>query len=74
MKVSAIAGRGSKRDFVDLYLCAKHYGLNEILRLFDEKYAHIHYSRIHILKSLTFFGDAERTQCPTCWRRSTGTR
>jgi hypothetical protein len=64
MKVSAIAGRGTKRDFVDFYLCAKQYGLKEILRLFDEKYAQTHYSRIHILKSLTFFGDAEKDPMP----------
>jgi hypothetical protein len=64
MKVSAIAGRGTKRDFVDLYLCVKQHGLNEILRLFDEKYAQTNYSRIHILKSLTFFGDAEKDPMP----------
>src|ERR1039458_5453757 len=27
MKVSAIASRGMKRDFVDLYLCARRFGL-----------------------------------------------
>jgi hypothetical protein len=64
MKVSAIASRGTKRDFVDLYLCATEYGLKEILRLFDEKYAQTRYSRIHILKSLTFFGDAEKDPMP----------
>jgi hypothetical protein len=64
MKVSAIASRGTKRDFVDLYLCAERYGLAEILRLFDQKYARTHYSRIHILKSLTFFSDAEKDPMP----------
>jgi hypothetical protein len=64
MKVSAIASRGTKRDFVDLYLCAEHYGLKEILRLFGQKYEHTHYSMIHILKSLTFFADAEKDPMP----------
>jgi hypothetical protein len=64
MKVSAVAGRGTKRDFVDLYLCAEQYGLKEILRLFDQKFAQTHYSRIHILKSLTFFSDAEKDPMP----------
>ena len=64
MKVSAIASRGTKRDFVDLYLCAERYGLKEILRLFDQKYSQAHYSRIHILKSLTFFSDAEKDPMP----------
>jgi hypothetical protein len=49
MKVSAIASQGTKRDFVDLYVRTKRYGLVEIMRLFDQKYAQTHYSRIHIL-------------------------
>jgi hypothetical protein len=64
MKVSAIASRGTKRDFVDLYECVQRYGLKEILRLFDRKYAQARYSRIHILKSLTFFADAEKDPMP----------
>jgi hypothetical protein len=64
MKVSAIASRGTKRDFVDLYVSAERYGLKEILRLFDQKYAQTHYSMIHILKSLTFFADAEKDPMP----------
>jgi hypothetical protein len=64
MKVSAIAGRGTNRDFVDFYLCAQRYGLKEIPRLFDEKYAQTHYSRTHVLKSLTFFGDADKDPMP----------
>ncbi|MGB8030223.1 MAG: nucleotidyl transferase AbiEii/AbiGii toxin family protein [Terracidiphilus sp.] len=64
MTVSAIASRGTKRDFVDLYLCVERYGLKEILRLFDQKYSQTHYNRIHILKSLTFFGDAEKDPMP----------
>jgi hypothetical protein len=64
MKVSAIASRGTKRDFVDLYECAKRHGIKEILRLFERKYAQANYSRIHILKSLTFFADAEKDPMP----------
>ncbi|MGC9292991.1 MAG: nucleotidyl transferase AbiEii/AbiGii toxin family protein [Acidobacteriaceae bacterium] len=64
MKVGAIAGRGTKRDFVDLYTSAERYGLTEILRSFDRKYAQTNYSKIHILKSLTFFGDAEKDPMP----------
>jgi hypothetical protein len=64
MKVSAIASRGTKRDFVDLYLCVQRYGLADILRLFDQKYAQTNHSKIHILKSLTFFADAEKDPMP----------
>lgn len=64
MKVSAIASRCTKRDFIDLYLCAQHYGLNEILRMFHQKYAQTNYSKVHILKSLTYFDEAEKDPLP----------
>jgi hypothetical protein len=64
MKISAIASRGTKRDFVDLYPCAQRWGFAELLRLFDRKYAQTAYSQIHILKSLTFFEDAEKDPMP----------
>ena len=64
MKVSAIASRGTKRDFMDLYLCAQRYGLAEILRMFEKKYAQTRFNRIHILKSLTYFADAVKDPMP----------
>lgn len=64
MKVSAMASRGAKRDFIDLYVAAQRFGLREILQYFDRKYERTHYNRIHILKSLTFFGDAEKDPMP----------
>lgn len=64
MKVSAIASRGTKRDFIDLYEAAKRLGLAKILTLFDTKFAGTNYSRLHLLKSLTFFADAEKDPMP----------
>lgn len=64
MKVSAIAARGAKRDFVDLYTAARPYGLAEIIRLFATKFAEAKYSRMHVLKSLTYFDDAEADPMP----------
>jgi hypothetical protein len=64
MKISAIASRGTKRDFVDLYASAQRWDLGELLRLFDQKYAQSAYKKIHILKSLTFFEDAEKDPMP----------
>lgn len=64
MKVRAVASRGTKRDFVDLYVCAQRYGLAEILQMFGKKFAETNYNRIHILKSLSYFGDAEKDPMP----------
>jgi len=64
MKLSAIAGRGTKRDFVDLYVSARRFGLADILQWFDHKYAQTHHNKLHLLKSLTFFDDAEKDPMP----------
>lgn len=64
MKLSAIASRGTKRDFIDLYFCVQRYGLKSILDLFQRKYAQTNYSRIHIFKSLSYFDDAELDPLP----------
>jgi len=64
MKVSAIASRGTRRDFIDLYVVSQAYGLASLLALFKEKYSQANYSAIHVLKSLTFFDEAERDPMP----------
>jgi len=64
MKISAIAGRGTRRDFIDLYIVSKEFGLAELLGLFKKKYSRANYSGIHILKSLTYFDEAERDPMP----------
>ncbi len=64
MKVSAIASRGTKRDFIDLYFAARQFSLGNLLQLFDRKYAQARYNRLHLLKSLTFFEDAEKDPKP----------
>lgn len=55
MKLSAIASRGVRRDFVDLYFVARQYGLEQLLAWFGQKYATVRYSRTHLLKSLQYF-------------------
>lgn len=64
MKLDAIASRGARRDFVDLYVAAQTYGLREILAWFDEKYAAAPVNRVHLFKALTYFDDAERQPMP----------
>jgi len=64
MKISAIASRGTRRDFVDLYALARRYGLEQLLALFREKFAQVSYSPVHVLKSLAYFEDAEKEPMP----------
>ena len=64
MKIQAIGDRGSRRDFVDLYVVAREHGLGELFMLFMKKYASVAYSRTHYLKALTYFRDAEEDALP----------
>lgn len=65
MKIDAIASRGAKRDFIDLYfICKVGYGLTEILNFYNKKYEKLASNRIHIQKSLVFFNDAETERMP----------
>ena len=64
MKLSAIASRGTKRDFVDLYLMANQCSLAHLLEWFKQKYADVNHSLTHVLKSLTWFEDADKEPMP----------
>ncbi len=63
-KLNAIATRGNRRDFVDLYVAAKEYGLAEVLRWFDAKFRSTPFNRVHLFKALTYFVDAQGQPMP----------
>jgi hypothetical protein len=64
MKIDAISSRGSKKDFIDLYFLLEKYSLPELLSFFEQKYNHIKYNKLHLLKSLGYFDDAEKDVMP----------
>ena len=65
MKVSAIVNRGTKKDFIDLYTLLLHFALDEILDMYSRKYSDG--SLFIVMKSLTYFDDAETDPMPTTW-------
>ena len=62
MKVNAIQGRGTRKDFVDMYFLIQHYGLQEVMAFYKEKYPE--YSEYRAMLSLTYFDDAEQNPMP----------
>ncbi|TFV97400.1 hypothetical protein E4S40_01720 [Algoriphagus kandeliae] len=62
MKLNAISGRGSKKDFIDLYFLMNEYSLAEMLGFFRQKYNDG--SEFLVLKSLTYFHDADLDESP----------
>jgi hypothetical protein len=74
MKVIAIGGRGSRKDFVDMYFYLKNGGaLDTVLTLLRRRFARIDYNEYHLLKSLVFFEDAESEPMPRLLRRASWT-
>lgn len=57
MKLAAITGRGGRKDFVDIYFLLQKYTLREMLSFYNQKY--FDGSEYQVLKSLTYFADAE---------------
>lgn len=65
MKLSAIANRGSKKDFYDLYrIASRIVSLDDLFRRLPEKFPRLKYSTYHLLRSLAYFDDAEHEPEP----------
>ena len=62
MKLAAVAQRGSRKDFVDVYALGRRLSLSRMLGFYRRKY------RIrdigHVLFALTYFDDAEHEPMP----------
>lgn len=64
MKLHAICGRGSKKDFYDIYALLKIFSIKEMLDFYDEKYRSD--NSWMALKSLQYFDDANDEEAPVC--------
>ncbi|MBI2343908.1 MAG: hypothetical protein HYV02_06225 [Deltaproteobacteria bacterium] len=65
MKLEAVAARGKKRDFLDLYAVAQSGpSIREMVQWFEEKYQSVRYNLVHLIKSLSYFEDAEDDPSP----------
>ena len=63
MKINPVEGRGTKKDFIDMYFLLQHYTLEDILKFYAEKYPEN--SIFRGLMSLSYFEDAEDELMPT---------
>lgn len=62
MKINAIEGRGTKKDFIDVHELLKHYTLQELLNFYSAKYPE--HSIFRALLSLSYFEDADVQPMP----------
>ncbi|MGH2351198.1 MAG: nucleotidyl transferase AbiEii/AbiGii toxin family protein [Chloroflexota bacterium] len=73
MKLAAVAQRGAKKDFVDVYALGLRYRpLQGMLHLYTQKYSVSDIA--HLLYGLTYFDDADRERMPRMlWRTNWST-
>lgn len=65
MKLASIVGRGSKKDFIDIYFILKeHTSLEQLLILSKEKFKEVPSFDIQALQALVYFEDAELERTP----------
>ena len=62
MKINAIMGRGTRKDFIDLYVLLQHYSLAQIMDFYRQKFPE--FSEYRALLSMTYFDDAEMQDMP----------
>lgn len=68
MKLAAIANRGAKKDFFDLYLLLRHFSLEELLALYKEKFQVK--ETISVIRAIQYFEDAEEDKDPICFKKT----
>jgi hypothetical protein len=62
MKINAVAGRGSKKDFIDIYYLLQYFTIDQMLEFYLSKYQDG--SEFMARKSLTYFNDADLEETP----------
>ena len=62
MKVNAVIGRGTKKDFIDIFYLLKHFSFDDLLRFYLLKYPEG--SEYRALLSMSYFADADLQPMP----------
>lgn len=67
MKLAAVAQRGSRKDFLDVFALGRRFRLEEMLGFYRAKYGAEDVG--HVVVALAYFDDADRERMPTLLRR-----
>ena len=62
MKLDTITKRGSKKDFYDMYYLFEEFNPGDILIWYNKMFGHS--TSFHVVRSLTYFEDAEKSEMP----------
>ena len=67
MKVNAVMGRGTKKDFIDVYFLLQHYSFDELIKFYLLKYTDG--SEYRALLSMSYFADADPQPMPYMYQQ-----
>lgn len=67
MKLAAITGRGTKKDFIDIFSLLSFYSLEQMMGFYSDKFEDG--SEFMVIKSLTYFEDAESEESPVLLKK-----
>lgn len=62
MKLAAITGRGTKKDFIDIWFLLKEFTMKQLIEFYLKKYSDG--TEFLVLKSLGYFADADTDPMP----------
>ena len=62
MKLDAVMKRGTKKDFFDMYYLFEHFSPTQIMDWYKTMFKHD--TTFHVIRSLVYFEDAEKTENP----------
>jgi len=62
MKLEAVTGRGTRKDFIDVFFLLNYFTLTEIIEFYKAKFNTE--SEFMMLRSLVYFEDAEKDEFP----------
>ena len=62
MKLAAVTGRGTKKDFIDIFFLLQNFTIEDLLFFYNSKYDDG--SEFMVLKSLIYFEDADEDETP----------
>ncbi|HCS78705.1 TPA: hypothetical protein DIV55_03090 [Patescibacteria group bacterium] len=65
MKLVAITDRGTKRDYIDLFeITRQNISFDTMFSLYDQKYKKLQTKIFTLIKALTYFDEADKTDMP----------
>lgn len=67
LKLNAIAGRGAKKDFWDLYELLNHFSFEQMMSFYQTRYPNN--SLMMVIKSVPYFIEADMQPDPICFKK-----